>query len=263
MSNREFTATRTMLANAFATAGAELLEYMGVGAALAAIPNTEPPKYVVAGTLQMIAKMLPGLESTAVSPDPAAAGTRRPTIRAAIEKALEGRHIEDGTVDAFNDVIDAIEREVLAAHAGVTAEPAGRGQTDETDISARLRQRAAGAMANQDDAKLMLTAADECNRFYNGMMNWKANAQAKDRTIIELRETSKAAQVPAAEVRAQALGDAIEEVAKVGALWIDNSNRDTAAPILSQAIAAIRSLAHQSTADSANTDALGEKGAEA
>lgn len=58
-------------------------------------------------------------------------------------------------------------------------------------------------------------------------------------------------QVPAAEVRAQALGDAIEEVAKVGALWIDNSNRDTAAPILSQAIAAIRSLAQQSPADKA------------
>ncbi|MFS2027110.1 hypothetical protein [Massilia sp. CT11-137] len=59
MSNREFTAQRTMLANAFATAGAELLEYMGVSSALAAIPNTEPPQYVVAGTLQMIAKALP------------------------------------------------------------------------------------------------------------------------------------------------------------------------------------------------------------
>jgi hypothetical protein len=59
MSNREFTAQRTMLANAFATAGAELLEYMGVSGALAAIPNTEPPQYVVAGTLPMIAKVLP------------------------------------------------------------------------------------------------------------------------------------------------------------------------------------------------------------
>lgn len=59
MSNREFTAQRTMLANAFATAGAELLEYMGVSSALAAIPNTEPQQYVVAGTLHMIAKALP------------------------------------------------------------------------------------------------------------------------------------------------------------------------------------------------------------
>jgi hypothetical protein len=59
MSNREFSATRTMLANAMATAGAELLEYMGAGGALAAIPNTEPQQYVVAGTLGMIGKMLP------------------------------------------------------------------------------------------------------------------------------------------------------------------------------------------------------------
>jgi DNA-binding LacI/PurR family transcriptional regulator len=34
------------------------------------------------------------------------------TLRAAIEKALEGRHIEDGTIAAFDDVVDAIEREV-------------------------------------------------------------------------------------------------------------------------------------------------------
>jgi hypothetical protein len=62
MSNREFTATRTMLANAMATAGAELLEYMGTAGALAAIPNTDPPRYAVAGTLQIIAKLLPAIE---------------------------------------------------------------------------------------------------------------------------------------------------------------------------------------------------------
>jgi hypothetical protein len=64
MSNREFTAQRTMLANAMATAGAELLEYMGVSSALAAIPNTEPQQYVVAGTLAMIAKVLPAEQSS-------------------------------------------------------------------------------------------------------------------------------------------------------------------------------------------------------
>jgi hypothetical protein len=63
MSHREFNAQRTMLANAMATAGAELREYMNVGSALAAIPNTEPPKYVVAGTLQMIAKLLPSVDA--------------------------------------------------------------------------------------------------------------------------------------------------------------------------------------------------------
>jgi hypothetical protein len=48
--------------------------------------------------------------------------------------------------------------------------------------------RKAAKVAGESAAKLMLTAADECDRFYGGMMNWKANAQAKDRTITELRE---------------------------------------------------------------------------
>lgn len=60
MSFREFTAQRKMLANGMATAAAELMEYMGTPAALAAIPNTEPPRYVVAGTLTDIVKLLPG-----------------------------------------------------------------------------------------------------------------------------------------------------------------------------------------------------------
>lgn len=66
----EFETKRTGLANAFADAGKDLLDYMGTGAALAAIPNTEPQQYVVAGTLPMIAKMLPGVEPTspAVAP---------------------------------------------------------------------------------------------------------------------------------------------------------------------------------------------------
>jgi hypothetical protein len=70
MSHREFNAQRTMLANAMATAGAELLEYMNVGSALAAIPNTEPPRYVVAGTLQMIAKLLPSIDAAPAAQAP-------------------------------------------------------------------------------------------------------------------------------------------------------------------------------------------------
>jgi len=53
----EFRTTRTDLANAFAEAGAKLLDFMGTGAALAAIPDTD--KYVVAGTLDRIRKVLP------------------------------------------------------------------------------------------------------------------------------------------------------------------------------------------------------------
>lgn len=81
MSNREFTATRTMLANAFATAGAELLGYMNTAAALAAIPNTDPPRYVVAGTLAMIAKVLPSADA------PAAATVLTDEVRAAMKRA--------------------------------------------------------------------------------------------------------------------------------------------------------------------------------
>lgn len=117
MSHREFTATRTMLANAMATAGAELLEYMNVGAALAAIPNTEPPKYVVAGTLQMISKMLPGLESAVVSSAPAAAGIEGLTRYAPHRKNLGAMaRDEEGAYLKFAD----IER-LLGAHAGVVA----------------------------------------------------------------------------------------------------------------------------------------------
>ena len=57
----EFETTRTSLANAFAAAGAELLEYMGTAAAVAAIPDTEKV-YAIAGTLpgilQMAGKMM-------------------------------------------------------------------------------------------------------------------------------------------------------------------------------------------------------------
>ncbi|WP_208281121.1 zinc finger-like domain-containing protein [Massilia oculi] len=47
MTDTDFHARRTELANNFATAGAELLEFMGSAGALAAIPNTA--QYVVAG----------------------------------------------------------------------------------------------------------------------------------------------------------------------------------------------------------------------
>lgn len=59
--------------------------------------------------------------------------------------------------------------------------------SEPTDIAARLRARAAGSIANQDDAKLMATAADECDRFYGGMMAWKKTAQKKDRDWNEER----------------------------------------------------------------------------
>jgi len=59
----EFETQRTGLANAFAAAGAELLAYQPlVSTAVAAIPDTHPQKYTIAGTLpgilQMVGKMM-------------------------------------------------------------------------------------------------------------------------------------------------------------------------------------------------------------
>jgi hypothetical protein len=58
----EFETKRTALVSAFAAAGAELLNYMGAAATQAAIPDTQPQKYAIAGTLpgilQMAGKMM-------------------------------------------------------------------------------------------------------------------------------------------------------------------------------------------------------------
>lgn len=65
----------------------------------------------------------------------------------------------------------------------------------ETEMADRLRRIVANhpGATIQVSAKTLTAAADECDRFYNGMMNWKTNAQAKDRIIIELREVSAGA----------------------------------------------------------------------
>ena len=54
----EFETKRTALANAFADAGAELLGYLAItDTVVAAIPDTQPQKYAVAGTLKGILSM--------------------------------------------------------------------------------------------------------------------------------------------------------------------------------------------------------------
>ena len=192
MSNREFNEKRTGLANEFAAAGARLLDYMGTGGALAAIPNTEPQQYVVAGTLQLIAKLLPA-ESVPPLTAPAPLTDERIQYLAEFH-AIESREFSTKQLIKF---VRTVEREIRAK-----AAPAAPAQTAETEISDRLRRivTTIGEGSIAVTSKLLLQAADECDRFYNGMMNWKANAQAKDRTIIELRENAKAAPVQTAEL---------------------------------------------------------------
>lgn len=57
-----------------------------------------------------------------------------------------------------------------------------------TDLSTRLRAVAESPLTqltSPEHAKLMDQAAQEIERYYGGMLNWKSNAQQKDRTINE------------------------------------------------------------------------------
>lgn len=52
----------------------------------------------------------------------------------------------------------------------------------QTDLSKKLRAHVSGhvGMATNTDNKLLLDAADEIERYYTGMLNWKHSAEAKD-----------------------------------------------------------------------------------
>lgn len=138
-----------MLANAFATAGAELMEYMGVSSALAAIPNTEPPQYVVAGTLQMIAKVLPK-----------GSAAERPTgdltdeqINEMYEEATSYQLVDEDYA-GVRLFVRAIERAAIAAHLErqAQAEPATSALKRERDRFERMFVAACEALGAINEA---------------------------------------------------------------------------------------------------------------
>lgn len=98
---------------------------------------------------------------------------------------------------------DSFARFALAAKAEA---PAVAAVSVETEMADRLRRILANHPGTtvQVSAKTLASAADECDRFYNGMMNWKANAQAKDRIIIDLRAAPSAPGTPEAPQTAAA-----------------------------------------------------------
>lgn len=106
------------------------------------------------------------------------------------------KHATDYGINSREAVQENIIAYVLSGHAATSAADAkDAARLVETEMADRLRRmvanRGEGPITVQ--SKLLLQAADECDRFYNGMMNWKANAQAKDRTIIELRDVATSA----------------------------------------------------------------------
>lgn len=207
-----------MLANAFATAGAELLAYMGSSSALAAIPETDPPKYVAAGPLDEIAKLLP-----AFAPASATVLTDERIDEIARKEGDEDKYgfifNKDGRF-SVNSFARAIEVAVLA-HAGVTAEPAR--------IPPEIQGMAdCMVMVRQELIESGVIDATVAPMFI-------ANA-----VISKLQEVAAPAQMPAAEVRAQAL----EEAAEVCEMWNTTPG--------SRLAREIRSLAQQSTADKAS-----------
>jgi hypothetical protein len=127
MSNQEFTATRTMLANAFATAGAELLEYMAItDTAVAAMPDTKPEKYAIAGTLtgilQMAGKMMgEGADVERLLSSPAAGEEQTGDLTDAYERVREEFElaVKLGArfcIDSAMLNVDDFARAAIAAH---------------------------------------------------------------------------------------------------------------------------------------------------
>jgi hypothetical protein len=83
------------------------------------------------------------------------------------------------------------------------AAPAAPVQTKPTDLSKRLRE-AATAKVSYADARLLIGAAEEIERYYGGMLAWKATANEKDADIIALRhDLAEAEACLAAPVQAE------------------------------------------------------------
>jgi len=135
MTEDQFHAQRSALHNKFAAAGADLLDFMhGSAGALAAIPNTHPQQYAVAGDLSAIQALLPNRrERRGERPaDPLYFGpeTGQPRRFAAlITSSGHGLLQEYGTTFEHarpgQEVIDVVEMRAALAIANKAAEEGG------------------------------------------------------------------------------------------------------------------------------------------
>ncbi|MBQ5963187.1 Lar family restriction alleviation protein [Massilia sp. ZL223] len=105
-----------------------------------------------------------------------------------------GAALDEGEID-YGDVKSsaAWNRRALIAQARAAA-PTVTAAKVETEMAERLRRIVAchGDKAVGVHTNLLTQAADECDRFYNGMMAWKRTAQAKDREFAEARAAAPA-----------------------------------------------------------------------
>lgn len=146
MSNQEFETTRTALANEFAEAGAKLLAYQPlVSTAVAAIPDTQPQKYAVAGTLpgilQMAGKMM-GEEGTE-QPNGMALGTvfkGADGLRKLADATEFWEHQPYGTRLYFGDgIADYLHRDVLRAAVAYLSRQSAA-ETPTGDLTEKVRR---------------------------------------------------------------------------------------------------------------------------
>jgi len=171
----EFETTRTSLANAFAGAGAELLAYQPlVSTAVAPIPDTQPQKYAIAGTLpgilQMAGKMMgeegnAGLEGLTGEALLREIFTRPDLPEYSRENEIRYVMSEEGEIIVTRRDFDAMaefaKRFVASPRTVAAAEkPTG-------DLVTRLRRLASDGAHFQTkavDASVLTEAADEIER---------------------------------------------------------------------------------------------------
>lgn len=109
-----------------------------------------------------------------------------------LRAALASRGAAQGRITQDDSANFAAPASAIASPAAAVAAP--------TDLSQRLREKVYGG-THPDFKADILAAADEIERYYGGMMNWKANAQQKDRQMAEYREKIAALEsAPAAPV---------------------------------------------------------------
>lgn len=123
---------------------------------------------------------------------------------------------------------------IVIAHPSEPAVPPVGGAAP-TDATAEISERLRAAMANCGPGALLeplramiLTAADECDRFYGGMMAWKKTAQKKDRDWNEermARVNERCAQRAAAPVSGGELQS--EALAQFTEYFVKNYPADT------------------------------------